>query len=179
MKVYTLRYAHKHGTDVMVFGDGSLADNAAEEIIREYIDDFAEKSEDGDEAKAKILELLDSSDKVSEAIDAYGELTSGYETIEIEEAELALGKDPLVLDREALRLGKYTKGYDKLTPEQLHGLLWLLGEWACRAHPDGGVTGCHTRAIEALAALRGFTHKPLTLDEAQQLMRDAARKPRP
>lgn len=178
MKVYTLRYAHKHGTDVMVFGYGHLADTAAEEIIREYIDDFAEKSEEGAEAKAKILKLLDEYDKVSEAIDAYEELTNGYETIEIEAAELALGKDPLVLDREALRLGKYTRGYDKLTSEQLHGLLWLFGEWACRAHPDGGVTGCHTRAIEALAAMRQFARKPLTLDEVQALMRDAARKPR-
>lgn len=178
MKVYTLRYAHKHGTDVTVYGKGPLADTAAEEIIREYVDDFAEKSEEGDEAKAKILELLDSTDKVAEAIDAYEELTHGYETLSIEEAEIRLDNS-LVLDRESLRLGKYTKGYDKLTSEQLHGLLWLLGEWACRAHPDGGVTGCHTRAIDALAALRQFTRKPLTLDEVQQLMRDAARKPRP
>ena len=82
--------------------------------------------------------------------------------------------EPLMLDRDELGLGKYTKGYANLTDKQLHGLLWLLGEWSCRADHDGSVKGGHARGQAALKALRSFNRNPFTLDEAQELMRDAA-----
>lgn len=83
--------------------------------------------------------------------------------------------EPLMIDRDELQLGKYTKGYANLTDEQLHGLLWLLGEWSCRADHDGSVKGGHARGQAALKALRSFNRNPFTLEEAQELMRDAAR----
>lgn len=79
----------------------------------------------------------------------------------------------LKISRKRLRLGKYTHGYENLTSEQLHGLLWLLGEWSCRANRDGSVDGCHPRARGALHALVWFRVRPLDIDEAKALMRGA------
>jgi hypothetical protein len=80
------------------------------------------------------------------------------------------------VEREKLRLGKYTSGYEKLTPEQLQGLLWLLGEWSCRADEDGTLRANKGRAEAARKALCRFTRNPLTVDEARALMREAARR---
>ncbi len=80
----------------------------------------------------------------------------------------------LCLDRESLRLGKYTARYAELTSEQLQGLLWLLGEWSCRVHSDGSLGANVARAQVAIDALREFPRKPFTVDEARALMRDAA-----
>lgn len=77
----------------------------------------------------------------------------------------------ITLDREVLRLGKYTVGFDRLTNAQLHGLLWLLGEWATRAREDGSYQGSDERARAALEALRTFKSRPLTLEEAKDLIR--------
>lgn len=76
---------------------------------------------------------------------------------------------------ESLRLGKYTARYADLTSDQLQGLLWLLGEWSSRVRHDGTFGGNKARAQAAIDALREFHRKPLTLGEAQALMRDADR----
>ena len=81
----------------------------------------------------------------------------------------------LTLDREELRLGKYTKGCERWTPEQLRGLLWLLGEWTCRVDHDGSVKGAHARGQAAFKALLNFNRNPLTIDEVQELMRNSKR----
>jgi len=75
--------------------------------------------------------------------------------------------DDLTISREVLKMGKYTRGFDKLTTDQLHGLLWLLGEWTVRG--DNG----HPRSEAARAALKEFNQAPLTLEEAHELMRNA------
>jgi len=80
----------------------------------------------------------------------------------------------LTLDRESLRLGKYTNCYANLTPLQLEGLLWLLGEWSCRVR-EGKFVGNKNRARVALKTLQEFHRKPLDRDEVRALMRDAAR----
>lgn len=73
----------------------------------------------------------------------------------------------LILDRETLRDGKYTRGYADMTPEQLEALLWLLGEWSIRYGGD------HPRAVAAQDALLNFTRNPLTMAEVHELMRTA------
>lgn len=75
--------------------------------------------------------------------------------------------DTLSIERETLRMGKYTRGFDKLTTDQLHGLLWLLGEWTVRG--DNG----HPRSTAAREALKTFNDKPCTLEEVHELMRGA------
>ena len=81
----------------------------------------------------------------------------------------------LTLDRNHLNLGKYTKRYAELTPDQLTGLLWLLGEWSCRVRPDGSL-GCNkNRAKVALETLQKFHKEPLGREEVRALMREAAR----
>jgi hypothetical protein len=83
--------------------------------------------------------------------------------------------DTITLDRQRLRMGKYTRAYADLTSDQLVGLLWLLGEWSGRAQEDGSLIGNKSRATEAIAALRLFHRYPLTDEEAKALMRDAGR----
>jgi len=73
--------------------------------------------------------------------------------------------DELVLDRERLRMGKYTRGYAGLTADQLEGLLWLLGEWTIRG--DNG----HRRSIAARKAL--LSRDRFTLEEAHEVIRNA------
>lgn len=75
----------------------------------------------------------------------------------------------IVLDRERLRMGKYTRGLEKLTSDQLHGLLWLVGEWAVRGDND------HPRSVAAKKAILEFFHDPLTLEEVYALMRGESR----
>ena len=79
----------------------------------------------------------------------------------------------LCIDRVDLRLGKYTNRYHELTSEQLHGLLWLLGEWSCRVREDGTIGARKARGKAAIEALREFHHRPLTIDEVKALMRSA------
>ena len=83
--------------------------------------------------------------------------------------------DQITLDRERLRLGKYFGRYAKLTSDQMYGLLWLLGEWSIRAdEEEGKYIGNEARSIAARKALLEFHMKPLTLDQAMRLMRDAS-----
>jgi len=82
----------------------------------------------------------------------------------------------LTLDRESLRLGKYTNCYANLTPLQLEGLLWLLGEWSCRVRPDGSLGANKNRARVALEKLQSFHREPIGLEEVKVLMREAARR---
>ena len=95
MKIYTVLYDHKHGTDIGVHGTGYLADRAAEAIIREYVDSFVDESDEDDKKKrAEILKLLDD-DKVCEATNEYSELTQGTETVYVEENGLKTQSTPL------------------------------------------------------------------------------------
>lgn len=55
MKVFTLRYSHKNGTDTSVHASEEEADETAAVIIREWIDNWAEKHEKGEEKKKSIL----------------------------------------------------------------------------------------------------------------------------
>ena len=66
-------------------------------------------------------------------------------------------QDILSIDRGALRMGKYTRSFDNLTTDQLHGLLWLLGEWTIRG--DNG----HPRSEAAREALKLFGREPSPL----------------
>ena len=75
--------------------------------------------------------------------------------------------DNIILNREELKSGKYTSAYADLAPDQMEGLLWLLGEWSVRGDSD------HPRAQVAKKALLEFSHSPLTCDEVRALMRDA------
>ncbi len=79
----------------------------------------------------------------------------------------------ITLEREQLRLGKYTRAYADLTADQLSGLLWLLGEWSCRVRSDGTLGANKARAGAAIRALRQFHRKPFTREEARALMRNA------
>ena len=79
------------------------------------------------------------------------------------------------LNRQELKLGKYTRGYADLTSDQLTGLLWLLGEWSCRVHSDGSLGANKNRAKVALETLQKFHREPLGREEVMALMRDAAR----
>lgn len=98
-----------------------------------------------------------------------------WETEEERGSQPTLTEEPLTLDRESLRLGKYTRGYENLTSTQLEGLLWLLGEWSCRVHEDGTFGANKSRAQAAFHALREFSRKPLTLEEVKSLIRKAAK----
>lgn len=79
----------------------------------------------------------------------------------------------LTIDREKLRLGKYTRGFEKLTSDQLQGLLWLFGEWAVRSDWEDPM-GRHPRSKAAFKAMLNFRYKPMTIDEVMALMRDSA-----
>jgi hypothetical protein len=104
-------------------------------------------------------------------LDRMGQLLKRATDAEQKVRELENG---LALSRKELKLGKYTSGYDKLTSDQFQGLLWLLGEWSCRAQEDGTLTANKGRAYAARKALMEFTRNPLTLDEVRALMRKAA-----
>lgn len=81
-------------------------------------------------------------------------------------------RDPggrIVLDRPSLQLGKYTRAYANLSPEQLQGLLWLVGEWSVRAQTNH----YHPRAKAALRLLTDFGSEPLTLEQVKAEMRAA------
>jgi hypothetical protein len=74
-----------------------------------------------------------------------------------------------------LKLGKYTSGFEKMTIEQVMGLLWLLGEWSCRDESlpvEPSETKGHRRKATARNALLEFCRKKLTLEEVKQLMRE-------
>jgi len=73
--------------------------------------------------------------------------------------------DKIIIDREKLSFGKYTKRYADLSSDQMAGLLWLLGEWSAR-HDNH-----HPRSQAAKKALMEFSRAPLTLEEVKALMR--------
>jgi hypothetical protein len=71
----------------------------------------------------------------------------------------------LSIDREKLRMGKYTRRFADYTPDELEGLLWLLGEWTVRG--DNG----HRRSIAARKAL--LSRDRFTLEKAHEVIRNA------
>jgi hypothetical protein len=79
-----------------------------------------------------------------------------------------MADETLTLDREKLRMGKYTKSYADLTPDELEGLLWLLDEWTIRGDSD------HPRAVAARKAL--LSRERFTLDRAHEVIRNARKE---
>lgn len=81
--------------------------------------------------------------------------------------------------RHELAFGKYTKWIAELSCDQLHGLLWLVGEFAMRdsGRRDVDAVGSpgERRHDAALNAIARFRHDPLVIREVHELMRKAAR----
>ncbi len=82
--------------------------------------------------------------------------------------------------RNKLADGKYTRRYANLNDDHLVGLLWLLGEFACRSnvhefdHLDTAVGG-QQRKFGALRALIDFDTNPMTEDEARSYIQQCIR----
>jgi hypothetical protein len=75
--------------------------------------------------------------------------------------------------RAELRMGKYTKWAATLTPEQMIGVFWLVGEFASRASASSydvseGIGG-ERRKIGALKCLAAIKHTPMTVDDWRKL----------
>jgi hypothetical protein len=86
----------------------------------------------------------------------------------------------IILDREDLRLGKYTSSYADLTDDQLMGLLWFVGEFSIRDagdHVPRGDSSYEKRRAAALNGIHGFRRKPMGLDEVRACIRAAVREP--
>jgi hypothetical protein len=84
--------------------------------------------------------------------------------------------EPLLLDRDRLRTGKYTRWAANLTEEQVYGLFWLLGEFGIRTHPASLPDAITEpgRARTGLLGALGFVHgRPLTQEEAMAAIRNA------
>jgi len=82
--------------------------------------------------------------------------------------------------RNRLAEGKYTRRYANLNDDHLVGLLWLLGEFACRSsvhefdHLDTAPGG-QKRKFGALRALISFDTNPMTEDEARSYIQRCLR----
>jgi hypothetical protein len=84
--------------------------------------------------------------------------------------------EPLVLNRDQLRLGKYTRWAAELSADEMYGLLWLLGEFGIRTSaenlPDSILE--KGRARTGLLGALGFVHgQPLSQEQAMQTIRNA------
>jgi hypothetical protein len=84
--------------------------------------------------------------------------------------------EPLVLDRRALSLGKYTRWAADLTDKQMYGLLWFLGEFGIRTSESNLLDSIQEtgRARTGLLGALGFVHgHPLGQEQAMQAIRNA------
>lgn len=80
----------------------------------------------------------------------------------------------LSIDREELRLGKYTSWAADLTPDQLKALLWMVGEYGIRAPMGDEVPGAVSDARREVGrrALVGFVKRqPISSEEAKRQIR--------
>ena len=82
--------------------------------------------------------------------------------------------DTLSIDREQLRMGKYTSWAAGLTSDQLMALLWMVGEYGIRSSAEraGPAVGCDIRREVGRRALVSFVHHhPISLEEAKRQIR--------
>ena len=82
--------------------------------------------------------------------------------------------DLLSIEREELRLGKYTYWAADLTPDQLKALLWMVGEYGIRAPMGNEVPGpvSDVRREVGRRALVGFVKRqPISSEEAKRQIR--------
>ena len=84
---------------------------------------------------------------------------------------------PLVLNRDQLRLGKYTRWAAELSADEMYGLLWLLGEFGIRTSAEYLLPDSireKGRARSGLLGALGFVHgQPLSQEQAMQAIRNA------
>ncbi|WP_162176505.1 hypothetical protein [Synechococcus sp. KORDI-100] len=83
-------------------------------------------------------------------------------------------ENQLILDREQLRIGKYTSWAADLSPDQLCALLWMVGEYGIRTSPDPNerVLGSpHRREAGRKALVEFVWGKPISLRKAQAIIR--------
>jgi hypothetical protein len=83
---------------------------------------------------------------------------------------------PLVLNRDQLRLGKYTRWAAELSDDEMYGLPWLLGEFGIRSSAENLLDAIREkgRARTGLLGALGFVHGiPLSKDEALLAIRNA------
>ena len=87
-----------------------------------------------------------------------------------------LGKH-LTLDREQLQLGKYTSWAAGLSTDELHALLWMVGEYGVRScAEDAAASSGHDGRREAgrKAIVRIVSGQPMTLEQAKAAIRSAS-----
>lgn len=90
--------------------------------------------------------------------------------------------DSLSISRERLKIGKYTRWAAELTEEEMYGLLWMLGEAGIRvqAHELENLDALKNKnkraRIGLVEALRYVQGAPKTLEQALDVIRDAARR---
>ena len=76
---------------------------------------------------------------------------------------------PLVLNRDQLRLGKYTRWAAELSADEMYGLLWLLGEFGIRTSESNLLDSIQEpgRARTGLLGALDFVHgHPLSQEQA-------------
>jgi hypothetical protein len=84
--------------------------------------------------------------------------------------------EPLVLNRDQLRLYKYTRWAAELSADEMYGLLWLLGEFGIRTSAENLPDSIREkgRARTGLLGALGFVHgRPLSKDKALSAIRNA------
>jgi hypothetical protein len=84
----------------------------------------------------------------------------------------------LSVERERLRLGKYTSWAADLSADELLALLWMVGEYGIRssAASEDPSIGCDVRREVGRRALVSFVHhRPISLEEAKRQIRQGLR----
>lgn len=90
-------------------------------------------------------------------------------------------ENKIKIDREKLRLGKYTRWAANLTPDQFYALLWMVGEYGIRSSPDDPAIseGQQVRREAGRKAIVEFVQgKKITLTEAKKAIRASCRHER-
>ena len=86
----------------------------------------------------------------------------------------------LVINRDSLSAGKYTRWASRLSPDQLYALLWMIGEFGIRSSPDdSGITNGHEGRKEAARkAIVNFTYgRPIGFEEGRQIVLTSCEDP--
>lgn len=82
--------------------------------------------------------------------------------------------NPLNLDRDQLRLGKYTSWAAELSTDELHALLWMVGEYGIRSSAeDAAKSSGHEGRREAgrKAIVQIVNGQRMTLEQAKAAIR--------
>ena len=84
----------------------------------------------------------------------------------------------LSVERDRLKLGKYTSWAADLSADELLALLWMVGEYGIRssAESEDPSIGCDVRREVGRRALVSFVHhRPISLEEAKRQIRQGLR----